>query len=134
MKIFLDDVRNPIECVAYMHHRIGPLNPIYLEEWVIVRTYKTFCEIIKANLYKITHVSFDHDLTDCFQLKESIDIDTWYDTNGNREYTGTDCCKFFIALHMEHHKKLPITFVHSMNPVGTKRISDLLDEWRKLEK
>ena len=37
MKVFLDDVRNPKDCVTYMHQRIGDKNPIYLEEWVIAK-------------------------------------------------------------------------------------------------
>ncbi len=38
MKIFLDDIRHPTECINYMYHRIGALNPIYNEKWEIVRT------------------------------------------------------------------------------------------------
>ena len=31
MKLFLDDVRIPSDCINYMYKRIGALNPIYLE-------------------------------------------------------------------------------------------------------
>lgn len=122
MKIFLDDVREPKECLSYMHTRIGKLNPIYDTEWIIVRNYKDFCDLVSKNKEIITHISFDHDLADCFQLKETLDIDVWFDINGNREYTGYDCAKFVKELYGD---KTPIMFVHSMNPVGTQKIIDL---------
>lgn len=126
MKLFLDDVREPSECAAYMYQRIGSLNPIYLEDWCIVRTYKEFCDAI-ANNKNITHVSFDHDLADCFQLKESINVDEWFDINGNREYTGYDCAKYLKEFYQSNNLKMPTMFVHSMNPVGTKKIIELFN-------
>jgi hypothetical protein len=72
MKIFLDDVRIPKECINYMYHRIGPLNPIYLEEWVVIKNYYDFVKIVKQNHKDITHVSFDHDLGEDVAL-EAID-------------------------------------------------------------
>ena len=125
VRIFLDDVREPEECSKYMHTRIGPANIEYLAEWVIVRTHKDFCKAIEEHFENITHVSFDHDLADCFQLKETSDIDAWYDVNGNREYTGYDSAKFLKEYYSEHKKQLPIMYVHSMNPVGAQRIIKL---------
>lgn len=127
MKVFLDDVRDPKDCAAYMHQRIGKLNPIYLEEWIVVRTYLDFCEAITLNIDNITHISFDHDLADCFQLKESVDIDAWFDVNGNREYTGYDCAKFLKNYYEAMSCNLPVMFVHSMNPVGTDKIIKLFN-------
>lgn len=125
MKLFLDDVREPKECVSYMHKRIGNLNPIYLDNWVIVRTYKDFTNFIDSNKGKITHVSFDHDLADCFQLKEQEDPDMWFDSEGNREYTGLDCAKYLKQVYEKDNIDLPIIFVHSMNPIGTQNIINL---------
>jgi hypothetical protein len=63
MKLFLDDIRNPEDCIHYMHKRIGSFNPIYLaEDWIIARNYDDFVRIITASNHIITHVSFDHDL------------------------------------------------------------------------
>ena len=42
MKLFLDDVREPKDCFGYMFARIGRLQEIYLEEWVVVRNYEKF--------------------------------------------------------------------------------------------
>jgi len=125
MKLFLDDERIPEDCSKYMHQRIGKLNPIYLEEWTIVRTYKDFCAHIDAHFKDITHVSFDHDLADCFQLREQEDPDAWFDFKGNREYTGLDCAKYLKKFYEENGLKRPIMFVHSMNPIGAQRIIDL---------
>lgn len=124
MKIFLDDVRIPEECAKYMYARIGALNPIYNEkDWVIARTYVQFKETVANYKDQITHVSFDHDLADCFQLKETTNINEWFDVNGNREYTGYDCAKWLKEYYKE--KEMPVMFVHSMNPVGTQRIINL---------
>lgn len=125
MKIFLDDVREPEECSKYMHTRIGPLNILYTKEWMVVRTYKDFCHAITTHINEITHVSFDHDLADCWQLKEQEDPDQWFDFAGNVEYTGLDCAKFLKKAYSENNLPLPVMFVHSMNPIGTKRIIDL---------
>lgn len=125
MKLFLDDVREPKECLAYMHRRIGALNPIYDEEWTIVRTYEQFKGAINDYYGDITHISFDHDLADCFQLKEQLDPDEWFDINGNREYTGYDCAKYLKWFYTENRLELPVMFVHSMNPVGAQKIIDL---------
>lgn len=125
MKLFLDDIREPKECTSYMYKRIGSLNPIYLEDWIIVRTYKDFTSFIDSNKGKITHISFDHDLADCIQLKEQEDPDLWFDFDGNREYTGLDCAKYFKSVYDKENLKYPVLFVHSMNPIGTDRIINL---------
>lgn len=68
IKIFLDDIRHPVDCVKYMHTRIGPKNPLYLDEWLIVRTYDDFKDVIIKNAGNISHVSFDHDLSDNVEI------------------------------------------------------------------
>jgi len=69
MKIFLDDIRQPKECLSYMYHRIGPLNPIYNEDWFVVKNYDQFLNVICHNADVITHVSFDHDLVNIINQK-----------------------------------------------------------------
>ena len=120
MKLFLDDVRNPSECVHYMYQRIGKLNPIYLEDWHLVRNYKEFKEFVDKNIGKITHVSFDHDLADIH-----YDPSTWTESFKYHEETGLDCAKYLKQLYEETNTPLPIMFVHSMNPVGTENIINL---------
>lgn len=119
MKIFLDDIREPIDCVHYMHRRIGKLNPIYLQEWTVVRNYDQFVEVVSNNIDFITHISFDHDLA-----QEHYDPNTWESPMYN-EKTGYDCAKWLKSFYEQMKTDLPTMFVHSMNPVGTKNIINL---------
>lgn len=114
MKIFLDDTRNPIDCMKYMKDRMGTLLPIYTEEWVTVRNHREFVNAISENIDKITHISFDHDLSDIHIKKSTY-----------KEKTGVDCAKFVDEHYKLKNKELPIMFVHSMNPIGTKNIVEV---------
>jgi hypothetical protein len=117
MKLFLDDIRNPV----------GKLNPIYNEEWIIAKNYNEFKELINNHSKEITHISFDHDLAD-----EHYDM-SMYDDKGlyNEKYdtfqekTGYDCAKYMKWFYDKFHMKYPIMFVHSMNPTGTENIINL---------
>jgi hypothetical protein len=136
MKVFLDDIRNPIDCISYMHTRIGKDNPIYLEKWEIVRNYEEFISCIHDNMKDITHVSFDHDLADEHYHPSMFDEDMRIDpenlegsynhiANSFKEKTGYDCAKYLKWIYKECNEKLPIMYVHSMNPIGTQKIIDL---------
>lgn len=116
MKVFLDDIRNPEEAATYMHARIGKLNPIYLENWMVVRNYEDFIHVVEKNFDSITHISFDHDLAD-----EHYDHTTW-ENPMYTEKTGLDCAKWLKQFYKEKETDLPVLFVHSMNPIGTQNI------------
>ena len=64
MKLFLDDVRVPSDCIGYMPMRIGGNAVIYHSiDWVIVRDHYQFINwITKNGLPNL--ISFDHDLSD----------------------------------------------------------------------
>jgi spore germination protein YaaH len=100
-----------------MQKRIGALNPIYLEDWNVVRNYKDFVEAVTNHIDEITHVSFDHDLADIH-----YDPTTWREGFVYQEETGHDCAVWLKNFYKERGKELPILFVHSMNPVGTQNI------------
>lgn len=126
MKLFLDDIRYPKDCIDYMHRRIGKLAIEYYEDdWVIVRNYNDFCNFLKENIDKIEIISFDHDLAD-----EHIADYHKNQGNGNnvieyedfQEKTGLDCALFTKKLYKENNILLPKMFVHSFNPVGTQNI------------
>lgn len=119
MKIFLDDIRHPKDCLSYMDKRIGTLNRIYSEKWVIVKNYEQFVNIVSNNIDVITHVSFDHDLAD-----EHYNPDTWESTT-YLEKTGYDAAKWMKQFYKDMNTDLPTMFVHSMNPIGTKNIINL---------
>lgn len=127
MKLFLDDIRFPVDCVKYMHKRIGALNPIYLEDWVIARNYHEFITILSSAHPEITHISYDHDLAD-FHYHESMyqgreEYDKHLETV--KEKTGYDCAKWMKEFYELNKIPFPVMFVHSMNPVGTQKIIDL---------
>lgn len=135
-KLFLDDKRNPVHCITYMHLRIGYKNPIYLQnEWVIARNYESFKNTIKE-MGLPEFLSFDHDLADEHYYGELSSPEGWeeYHSGENREYTGYDCAKWLVNYCMDNNKPLPPFAVHSMNPVGTERIMSLLknaEKWTK---
>lgn len=126
-RIFLDDRRDPEDCLSYMHRRIGPLNAMYLEEWTVVRNFKEFQQAVEEAGSALTHVSFDHDLDDSHY--ENLGR---FDENGelvfdisNSVETGYECALWLI----EHCKKTevatPTVFVHSTNDAGQLRIEKL---------
>ena len=130
MKIFLDDIRNPENCVTYMHKRIGSLNPIYLEEWVIARNYNEFVDIVTRHIDKITHISFDHDIAEEHYTTPNEEfLPELYDRNMEiglyNEKTGYDCAKFALNYYRQKGKELPIIFVHTLNPAGRENITNL---------
>lgn len=133
-KLFLDDYRNPIDCVNYMHTRIGKENPIYLEkDWIIVKNYKDFCNYILE--YGVPDlVSFDHDLADEHYLvdftKETLEE---YHRWSDREMTGQDCAEWLINYCSLYEQLFPKYYVHSMNPVGTQNIISLIENFKKLK-
>ena len=120
MKIFLDDYRDPVICTTYMNTRMS--NPsIYREDWVIVRNYDEFVKAIDGNEDLITHVSFDHDLAD-EHYHPSMDDETRYNLLEFKEKTGYDCALWLKDYYELKNHKLPIIYVHSMNPVGCIKI------------
>lgn len=128
MKIFLDDIRDPKECLGYMYRRIGNINPIYSEgEWYIVRTYHEFIEAINRYFNDITHVSFDHDLADGHYDESMYESEESYNKHLEtiKEKTGYDCALYLKEFYKEKNIERPIMFVHSMNPVGTQKIINL---------
>lgn len=120
VKIFLDDVRQPNQCLSYMHTRIGSLNPIYGEEWIVVRNYGEFTRAIEEHFPNISHISFDHDLADIH-----YDPNTQIESFEYQEETGYDCAKWMIKYYEDNNEPFPVLFVHSCNPVGTKNIINL---------
>lgn len=131
-KLFLDDKRNPVHCISYMHLRIGRLNPIYLEnDWVICRNYESFKNTITE--YGLPEfISFDHDLGDeHYQEYLKYGTVTYEDYT---EKTGYDCAKWLVNYCIENKKKIPNFAVHSDNIVGTQNIISYLrnaEKWIK---
>lgn len=113
MKLFLDDLRQPIEVFEMTKL------PIYKEkDWTIVRTYQEFVAIIEQFGMPV-FISFDHDLG-----QKSVHA------NGS-EASGYDCAKWLVNYCLDKNYTLPHWFCHSMNPVGKQNITELLTAFGK---
>jgi hypothetical protein len=114
-----------------MHQRIGPLNPIYLEEWMVVKNYDEFVDAVTNNYNEITHISFDHDLSDEHYDPAMYKGQTEYNELYNQftEKTGYECAKWLKEFYQENNKQLPVMFVHSQNPVGCQNIINIFQKY-----
>lgn len=121
-KLFLDDLRQPVDAYFYMHA------PIYNEpDWTIVRNYDEFIWAIKEfGIPEI--VSFDHDLADeHYGMQDNIEYGMF------TEKTGYHCAQWLINYCMDHDLELPkYTLIHSMNNVGRQNIESLFKTYRKI--
>lgn len=126
MKVFLDDVRVPFDCVDYMYYRIRNEAPIYFEKWEVVRNYNEFVDLVSKNYETITHISFDHDLADEHYHNDMYKSEEdYYNSINGTENTGFDCAKWMKDFYDEKEIKYPVMYVHSMNPIGTQKIVNL---------
>lgn len=127
MKVFLDDIRIPKDCISYMHTRIGTKNPIYLDDWIVSRNVNDFKAVVKAIAPSITHVSFDHDLADSHYetVMTTLNEEEYESLIKNSEETGYEAAQWLIEYYKENDYKLPEIIVHSMNPAGRSRIESL---------
>ena len=126
-KLFLDDIREVKDPYLYTG------NKIYLtDNWIIVRNYEEFCELIKSNgLPDI--VSFDHDLADIHYLSmNNGDIDY----ENTTEKTGYHCAKWMLDYIMDKdlYNELPSCYIHSINRVGMLNIYSLITTFIKIYK
>jgi hypothetical protein len=66
------------------------------------------------------------------QTKTGADKSSW--RISFKEKTGYDCAKWLVNYCLDNNQKLPNFIIHSMNPVGTKNISDYLNDFREFQK
>lgn len=128
--LFLDDERMP-----------GNVTWITMpgdRAYQIVRNYDQFVQHITTNGVP-DFVTFDHDLADehyaamlrdC-QLNSTGQLlfavaETLVDVDYGVERTGYDCAKWLVDYCADNGYKFPPYTVHSMNPIGSKRITDYI--------
>ena len=117
--LFLDDERHPWS-VSWVK--------IPEAVWQVVRNYDEFVETIET--YGIpTFVSFDHDLADAHYVAMLNEVEGRPSDYGT-EKTGFECAKWLVDYCIDREIKFPGYEVHSMNPIGSKRIKDYI-EWAK---
>lgn len=125
--LFLDDVRIPSDAYNYTK------DTSYLKKkWTVVRNYDEFCKCIKNSYergYFLETVSFDHDLMDIhYQIGDmSTDVKDYK----NLEKTGYHCAVWLCEFCIDNKLKMPEILIHSMNPVGKKRIQDTIKDYKK---
>jgi hypothetical protein len=131
-KLFLDDFRVPKDCIHYMNSRIGSENTIYLEDWDVVKDYDEFVHNIETNGMPDV-ISFDHDLADEHYDSSMYDLNEEYNNRYSnfREKTGYDCAIWLCEYCSEREIPLPKYFVHSMNPIGSDNIKNVLNNYTK---
>lgn len=135
--LFLDDIREPYEAGNYMYP-VDIRKEYRLNEWVVVRDYKSFVDYIAGNGLPYL-ISFDHDLADTHYTPEHLwdDYDKskeWQESQVHQEKTGYDCAKWLVEYCLDNNLNLPLFYCHSMNPVGKDKILGLLNNKKNKER
>jgi hypothetical protein len=134
-KIYLDDVRVPKMSAKYFPE----LSSLYLsDDWVIVRSYKEFVDVVKERFEKEEwpiFVSFDHDLAD-EHTQFFYDNGGWTsppnpDYSSFKELTGLSAAKWMCDFMLDNSLPFPGYAVHSANPVGRENIQGYLANFKK---
>lgn len=127
--LFLDDERNP-EDVTWNLIGSDVKYPSDVE-WTIVRNSKDFIIEMEKDIYEC--YSFDHDIQDFWvQPKGTPLAQTAFGIVYAEEETRGEHTGYHCATHLQDHFMLghglkpKMFFVHSKNPVGAKKIYDLL--------
>jgi hypothetical protein len=116
-KIYLDDIRTPIE-----------------EDWVVCRNYDEFVDKVKEiGLDNIEIISLDHDLGETAIREYFKNVTTNYILNYDNihERTGYDCAKWLVDLSMQEDINLPLVLTHSANPIGSANIMGYVNNYLK---
>lgn len=125
--LFLDDERIP-QMVTWVE--------IPLVEWVIVRNYNQFIDIIQKNGMPEA-ISFDHDLADEHYMEYTAAHDPKSPSKGNirydklKEKTGYDCAKWLAHYCIDKNIPVPVYYVHTMNPIGGDNIRSILENAKR---
>lgn len=132
--LFLDDVRMP-----------GHVTWINLPDAVyeVVRNYKQFVKTIETHGVP-EFVTFDHDLADehykhmILDCQENAKFKKLFEVadeikphDYGPEKTGYECAKWLVDYCHDNATKFPEFTVHSMNPVGTERIKQYIENAKK---
>jgi hypothetical protein len=116
-----------------MPYRIGTHAAMYTQqEWAIVKNYDEFTKWITLNGLP-EMVSFDHDLADEHYSPAMCGDAADYPTEFE-EKTGLDCAKWLVDYCIDNKLNFPCFEVHSMNPVGSDRIRNYIQDYIKFSK
>ena len=119
MKIYLDDVRTPLDW-----------------DWFVVRNYDEFVsKINEVGLENIELISLDHDLDDSAMIEWSKNTYENYkiDYNNIKEKTGLDCAKWLIEQWKEGKPVVDVV-IHSANAIGSANMMGIINHYRHLNR
>jgi hypothetical protein len=128
IKIYLDDVRTPID-----------------PEWTVVRDYEQFVtKVLEVGLENIETISLDHDLgvTAMKEYFNNVSPNYTLDYNNIEEKTGYDCAKWLIKHYLDDYENkssrdtkrkngipFPTVYTHSANPIGSGNITGYINNF-----
>ena len=116
MKIYLDDVRTPLD-----------------KDWIVVRNYDDFVEKVKEiGFNNITIISLDHDLGPSAMSEYFNNVSPNYTLNYNniKEKTGYDVAKWLVNYSLGlHYDNFPQIYTHSANPIGSANIMGYINNY-----
>lgn len=132
-KLFLDDIRMPVDAGRYMD---SSLIRLYNDtDWIIVRNYDEFVRyIMKSGMPDL--ISFDHDLGE----DEAIELhSSGLSKRASRRHkktvkSGMDCAKWLVDYCMDYKIPMCEFLVHSANPPGAENIRSLLTHYSRVTK
>lgn len=118
-KIYLDDVRTPIE-----------------QDWVIVRSYEEFIsKVNEIGLQDIELISLDHDLGDSAMSEWHKNVYHNYklDYDNITEKTGYDCAKWLVEQWLNGRPYVKV-YTHSANAIGSANIMGYINNYCHIHK
>ena len=137
-RLILDDLRTAQQCTVsngkFNYVPLLQLTETKPEDWVIVRNYDQFVQVIKERGIP-DFISFDHDL-DRSAMREyffAIENGKPFNYNNVKEKTGLDCAKFLIDKCKESVRILPEITLHTANTLGWENINAELEAYRKFQ-
>ena len=110
--LWLDDYRNPNECMDYVKIVCHIIKDPSVIIWV--KSYDEFVEYIN-NCGLPDAIGFDHDLAD----------------DSSNEKTGYNAAKFLVDYCLDNNEDLPEFVSQSDNPAGRENILRLLNNFQK---
>jgi len=118
LKIYLDDVRTPVD----------------KEAWMVVRNYDEFVDrVTKVGLKNIEIISLDHDLGDTAMAEWHKNVYHNYSLNYDniQEKTGYDCAKWLVEQWMDGQPVVDV-YTHSANAIGSANIMGYINNYRHI--
>jgi hypothetical protein len=119
IKIYLDDVRTPID-----------------KSWVVVRDYESFVStVLHHGLENIELISLDRDLGDSAMNEWLYGVTKNYSINYDNitEKTGMDCTKWLVEQWMNGQPIVDVV-VHSANAIGSANMMGYINNYRHLNR